>query len=89
MSPVTARIVPLMVDNSIRICMDPLFQPPVDLSSTKKTTGEIFPEIFHELVYDSKIDAVELEQFKKDTENVILEVEDEENQDSGDEAAEN
>jgi len=88
-SPVTARIVPLMVDNAIRLGVDPIFQPPSDLSSTKKTTGEILPEIKHELVYDSKVDANELLELKKmsgDAGNVIVEVEDEENIESGDEA---
>eukprot|EP01022_Parablepharisma_sp_SALTPOND_P019602 TRINITY_DN337_c0_g1_i1.p1 TRINITY_DN337_c0_g1~~TRINITY_DN337_c0_g1_i1.p1 ORF type:complete len:1075 (+),score=98.46 TRINITY_DN337_c0_g1_i1:2250-5474(+) len=89
MSPVTARIVPAMVDNALRIAVDPIFQPPSDLSSTKKTMGEVFPEIKHELVYDSKVDGAELQELKENAENVIVEVEDEENDDSGDEVIEN
>jgi len=82
-SPVTARIVPSMVDNSLRIAVDPLFQPLTDLSSTKRTMSEIFPEIKHELVYDSKIDNAELQELKSMAGNVIVEVEEDE-YDSGD-----
>lgn len=61
-SPVTARIVPAMLDNALRIAMDPIFQPPPDFYSSKKNMNEILPEIKHELVYDSLIDGEELEQ---------------------------
>eukprot|EP00826_Nyctotherus_ovalis_P037751 TRINITY_DN3470_c0_g3_i2.p1 TRINITY_DN3470_c0_g3~~TRINITY_DN3470_c0_g3_i2.p1 ORF type:complete len:649 (+),score=156.29 TRINITY_DN3470_c0_g3_i2:73-2019(+) len=78
MSSVTARIVPAMLDNTLRIAVDPLFQAPIDLSLTRKTTGEILPEIKHELVYDSKIDGAELERFNNDR-SAIIELDDEDN----------
>eukprot|EP00826_Nyctotherus_ovalis_P014572 TRINITY_DN14075_c0_g1_i1.p1 TRINITY_DN14075_c0_g1~~TRINITY_DN14075_c0_g1_i1.p1 ORF type:complete len:146 (+),score=46.46 TRINITY_DN14075_c0_g1_i1:68-505(+) len=61
MSPVTARIVPAMLDNALRVAVDPLFQPPGDFLCSRKCTGEVFPEIRFEVVYDSKVDGKELE----------------------------
>jgi len=73
MSPITAKIVPIMVDSALRIAVDPLFQPPADFFSSKKYAGEVFPEIKHELVYDSKIDAPTLQDINNET--IILEAE--------------
>jgi len=55
-SPVTARIIPLMIDNVLRIAVDPIFQPPGEFFTSRKIAGEVLPEIRHELVYDSVID---------------------------------
>ena len=78
MSPVTARLVPLMIDNSLRLALDPIFQAPIDSSITKKTVGDILPELKYELVYDSKIDNQQLQKLTKVTQNLIMEVCDEE-----------
>jgi len=80
-SPITARVIPTMLDNTLRIAVDPIFQPPIDLSITRKTTGEILPEIKHELIYDSKIDGEELEKLNSG----IVELDDEENGESDNE----
>ncbi len=80
MSPVTARIVPAMVDSALRIAVDPIFPPPSDMASAKKSAAsDLLPEIRHELVYDSRMDAAELQVLKKDAEEVIVEAEDEDN----------
>ena len=85
-SPVTARIVPAMLDSAMRIAIDPVFQPPHDLLANKKAvTSDILPEIKHELIYDSKLDGPELEELGKNKEQIIIEVEDEENHESDEE----
>ena len=61
MSPITGKIVPAMVDNSLRIALDPLFQPYDTFPFNKRVAGDIFPEIKHELVYDSDTYKSELE----------------------------
>ena len=34
--------------------MDPIFQPPIDFSASKRTTYEILPEVKFELIFDEK-----------------------------------
>lgn len=65
LSPVTARIVPAMLDSALRIAVDPVFQPPPDVPLARRSTvGDILPEIKHELIYDSEVDAPELEKLE-------------------------
>ena len=78
MSPVTARLVPLMIDNSLRLALDPIFQAPIDSLTAKKTVGDILPELKYELVYDSKTDNEELVKLRKPTQNLVIGVCDEE-----------
>jgi len=70
-SPVTARIVPAMLNSAFRIALDPLFQPPPD---TARKLDLI--ELKHELIYDSKIDDKELKGLLK---SVMVEIEDDDN----------
>ena len=80
-SPVTARVVPSMLDSAFRytlifhyiyrIGIDPVFSPPADLANPKKAISEILPEIRHELIFDEKIDAKELIELRKGYENII------------------
>jgi len=57
LSPITARIVPSLLDNIFRYTIDPIFQPPEDFYSTKKCfTNDIFPELKFELIFDSSLE---------------------------------
>jgi len=80
MSPVTARILPTMLDNTFRIAVDPIFQPSND-PTAKRTANETLPEIKHELVYDSDIDGPVLEELMKI--NTVPEVKDDIESDDG------
>lgn len=56
-APLLAKLIPAMVDNALRIAVDPLYPPPT--GSCKK----VYPEVnrFH-LVYDELVDSPGLEQ---------------------------
>lgn len=65
-SPITSTIIPEMLDNTLRIAIDPAFQPSVDdplcyFSQTGIGNVELLPEIKYELVYDSELDGKELD----------------------------
>jgi len=61
-SPLLARLIPNMLDNSLKIGLDSIFIPPESFSSKKAFIGDAAPENRFELVYDSKIDGPTLEQ---------------------------
>ncbi len=86
-SPVTARIVPAMLDSALRIAVDPIFQPAHEMCCGKKSTvADILPEIRHELIYDSGCDGPELLELGKHHDHVILELgEDEEEEEDANE----
>jgi len=80
-SPVTARIVPYMLDNAFRIALDPLYQPSHEFYSSKKSSGnEILPELKYELIYDSKIDDAELKGLQNN--KIIIELDEDEKSDN-------
>jgi hypothetical protein len=61
-SPLLARIIPAMLDNSFRIALDPIFPPP-ELSVLKKNVfNDFLPENKFELIFDEKIDGKELKE---------------------------
>ena len=41
-SPLLARIIPNMVENALKIAVDPLFHPPRDIPKTKTLPLDIF-----------------------------------------------
>ena len=51
-SPLLARIVPELLDNSFRIAVDPLYTPLDD----KKRKFDLIPRIKYHLIYDETID---------------------------------
>ncbi len=84
LSPVTARIVPAMLDSAIRIAVDPIFQPPAEMSLARKSVpGDLLPEIRHELIYDSIADAKELDELARERHEAIPELEEEEGEEEG------
>lgn len=58
-SPYLARIIPAMVENTIKIAIDPLFPPPPVPNSKKHQIPDALDNRF-ELVFNEKDDAEEL-----------------------------
>jgi len=54
-SPLLARLIPSMLENAMRLVLDPIFPPPEGFSSRSKLT-ELCPEQKFELVFDEKVD---------------------------------
>jgi len=74
-SPFSARFIPALVDNTLRIALDPLFQPPMEYGSSKKNVGDIFPEIKYELFFDQRMEIAKLESLrdnKKSSEDAVI-----------------
>ena len=55
-SPLLARLIPQMLENSFRIVADPLFPPPEGFSQKKQVVQEICPENKYHLIFDEKVD---------------------------------
>lgn len=70
-SPLLARLIPTMLDNSFRIASDSLFPPPEGFSQKKCFVGDVCPETRFELIYDDKIDGPVLEDLMKTKDNII------------------
>ena len=72
-SSFSSRFITNLVDNTMRIAIDPLFPPPVDFSG-KRSSLEILPEMKYELVFDQRVDGPELDELynKTDTSNLQL-----------------
>jgi hypothetical protein len=61
-SPLLARLIPTVIENSLRVAMDPLFPPPENFSTKKAYVGECCPETRFSLIYDEKVDRTILEE---------------------------
>lgn len=55
-SPLLAKLIPSMVENALRIAIDPLFPPPEGYSQKKAMLGDICLENKFELIFDSRVD---------------------------------
>ena len=69
--PLLARLIPNMVENALRITVDPLFPPPENFSQKKCIVNDICPENKYELVFDEKIDGPFLTELMKEQKNII------------------
>ena len=70
-SPLLARIIPALLDNTFRLAVDPLFPPP-DYNNTRKSSlNEILPENKFELVFDETIDGPEIEKLFKGKDKLL------------------
>lgn len=59
-SPLLARIIPELIENTFKIVLDPLFPSP-DLTSNKKIlVNELPHEIKYSLIFDEEIDGPEV-----------------------------
>jgi hypothetical protein len=65
-SPLSARIIPAMLDNVFRMVVDPLFPPP-DFSVAKKNLmPDILPTNKMELIFDERLSGEHLRKLFKD-----------------------
>jgi hypothetical protein len=69
--PLLARLIPNMVENALRITIDPLFPPPENFSQKKSIVNDICPDNKFELVFDEKIDGPYLNDLMKEKINII------------------
>lgn len=76
--PLLARLVPSMLDSSLRIVVDPMFPPPEGFSQKKQVVNELTPECKFHLVFDEKVDGPILEPLLRTKENVIVEIDEDE-----------
>jgi len=81
-SPLLARLIPSMLENSLRLSVDPIFPPPENFSQRKHVVNELCPENKYDLVFDERIDGPELQELLREKDNVILEIDEEELSDS-------
>jgi hypothetical protein len=76
-SPLLARLIPNMLENALKISLDPMFLPPENYSSKKAFIGDAAPENRFDLVFDSKIDGPALEKLFQTKDNIIVEIDEE------------
>ena len=69
--PLLARLIPHMVENSLRIVVDPMFPPPDNWSQKKCVVNDICPENKFELIFDEKIDGPVINDLMKEKNNII------------------
>lgn len=61
-SPLLARLIPNMMENALRIVVDPLLPPPENFALKKSVVHDICPENKFELIYDEQIDGPVLKE---------------------------
>jgi hypothetical protein len=66
-SPLLARIIPNMVENAMKIAVDPLFPPPKDIPKTKNLPLDVFESNKFTLIFNSSEDQDLLANLTKDT----------------------
>lgn len=69
--PLLARLIPTMVENALRLTVDPLFPPPENFSQKKCIVNDICPDNKYELVFDEKVDGQYLNELMKEKNNII------------------
>jgi len=77
-SPLLARLIPNMLENALKLAVDPLFQPPEHYSQKKAFVGDPCPENRFELIFDDSVDGPVIEAMMKTRDNVIVELDEEE-----------
>lgn len=76
-SPLQARLIPMCLENAIKIAVDPEFMPPENYSTKKAYVGDCCPETHFMLIYDEKIDKPVLEEQFRNKNNMIVELDEE------------
>ena len=69
--PLLARLIPNMLENSLKISLDSVFPPPENFTSKKAFIGDACPENRFELFFDSKVDGPEIEKLFQTKQNII------------------
>ena len=67
-----------MLENALKLCVDPIFPPPSGFSQRKNVITELCPENKFELVFDERIDGPELTEIFRTKDNIIIEIDEEE-----------
>ena len=57
----SSRFINTLVDNTLRIAIDPLFPPPTEFS-LRKSTADILTEIKYQVIFDQRTDGHEIEK---------------------------
>ena len=66
-SPLLARIIPNMIENALKIAVDPLFPPPREFPKTKTVSTEVFQTNKFTLIFNSSEEKETLAFLTKDT----------------------
>jgi tubulin monoglycylase TTLL3/8 len=69
--PLLARLIPAMVENALRLTVDPLFPPPENWSQKKCVVNDVCPENKFELIFDERTDGPYLTELMKEKNNII------------------
>lgn len=77
-SPLLARLIPSMLENAIRLAVDPVFLPPESFSQRKNIVHELCPENKFALIFDERVDGPELTEIFREKDNIIIEIDEEE-----------
>jgi hypothetical protein len=71
-SSFSSRFIPMLVDSTLRLALDPLFPPPPDFAASKKNTADFLPELNYELIFDQHIEAPVLDPLYQGHELPVL-----------------
>ena len=69
--PLLARLIPNMVENALRLAVDPLFPPPENWSQKKCVVNDVCPDNKFELIFDERVDGPYLTELMKEKNNII------------------
>jgi hypothetical protein len=72
--PLLARLIPTMVENALRLVVDPLFPAPENWSQKKCVVNDICPENKFELIFDDRVDGPLLTEVMKEKNNIISKI---------------
>ena len=73
-SPMMARLIPGLIENAVRLAVDPFFPPPDGYSQNKKILQELCPENKFTLIFDEEIEGADLCKLFKDRVNIGEEI---------------
>ena len=76
-SPLLARLIPTMLENALKIGMDPVFLPPEGFANKKAFIGDSCPENRFTLVFDDRYDGPMLEKLFQAKRDIIMEMDEE------------
>lgn len=76
--PLLARLIPTMLENALKIGLDPIFMPPENFSSKKAFVGDACPESRFSLCFDDKVDGAVLDKIFATKNNIIIEMDEDE-----------
>ena len=63
-SAFSSRFIPSLIDNTLKIVLDPMFPPPPEFANRKYSIN-VLPKIKYELIFDQKVDGPEIDTLYK------------------------